>query len=300
MIRIQPRPKILLCIASLLFALLLTAGCNQGASNATTEVTLRDVFPDAEAVPGWEPEGDIEVYDTDTLYELVNGQADAFFVYGFENVAVRSYQNTDGVVLRVEIWQLATPADAYGLFTTNISGEPTTVGHTDAGQPNGDTDPGRRVGFWQSRYYTHIGAREEISNEDILTFATVVADALPKGGTVPSPVQRLPNEGLVERSAIFFHEELSIQNDIWLGGENILGLTQKTNGVLGRYDVDGARAYVILVEYPNSDAATAAVEALHSAEIAESVVAEAQDALLGAVFGEMDVNTAREMLAGVW
>ena len=71
---------------------------------------LTDAFPGADAVAGWTPEGELTLYDSETIFRLVNGQADFFFVYGFEQVAAQRYENTDGIVLDVQIWQLAQPA----------------------------------------------------------------------------------------------------------------------------------------------------------------------------------------------
>ncbi|MFN2286055.1 MAG: DUF6599 family protein, partial [Anaerolineae bacterium] len=102
---------------SLLWTILFLTGCGQKTTSPTS-VSLRDVFPDDNAIAGWTRDGGIETYTSDTLYDLVDGQADAFFAYNFEEVAVQSYAGED-TVLRIEIWQLATPADAYGLFTRN-------------------------------------------------------------------------------------------------------------------------------------------------------------------------------------
>jgi len=52
---------------------------------------------------GWTPVDEIQAFDAETLYDLVDGQADAFFAYGFEQVAVQSYEGEDGI-LRLEVW----------------------------------------------------------------------------------------------------------------------------------------------------------------------------------------------------
>ncbi len=282
-------------VLALLGLSLWMVGCSS-TPEATTSVALPEVFPVSGAVPGWEAVGEVEMYSHDTLFDLVNGQADAFFVYGFERVAVRSYENAAGVIVRVEIWELATAADAYGLFSTVTRGEPVTLGHTDAAEPNADMDPGRRVGFWQSHYYVHVGARGEIPNADLEAFATAIADALPMGGEVPAPVGRLPETGRVPRSTLFFHEEISIQDVLWLGGENVLGLSQATNGVLARYDIGGAEALLLLVQYPEADTAAAALTALQGADVADLVTADVEGSLLRAIFGPVDPAAAAALL----
>ena len=68
-----------------------------------------------------------------------------------------------------------------------------------------------------------VRARSELDDAALRGFAQAIAMALPVGGETPALVKRLPPDGLVERSAVFFHEEISIQNKLWLGGENVLG-----------------------------------------------------------------------------
>ena len=288
----KPEVRNLMKLACLLLALLL-AGC--GGKPAS----LADVFPGADAFPDWTPAGAVEVFDRENIFDLVDGQADAFFAYGFEQVAVRRYENAEGTVLRVEVWQLATPADAYGLFTTSIAGMPVAIGpSTSSGHRNGgDADPGRRLAFWQDRYTVQVRARQELPDADLRAFAEAVSAALPAGGERPALVDRLPPDGLVERSAIFFHEEISIQNELWLGGENLLGLGPETDGVLARYEVGGAAAQLLLVQYPPAEAASAGLEALEGEQVDGLVTADACDNLLGAVLGEVDEVAATTLLA---
>ena len=270
----------------LLLALLLT-GC------AGKPTSLTDVFPGTDALPGWTPIGEVEIFDRENIYDLVNGQAEAFFAYGFEQVAVRGYDNAEGAVLSIEIWQLAATVDAYGLFTASVAGTPVAIGN------DGDADPGRRLAFWQDRYYVHIRARQELPDADLRGFAETVSAALPSGGERPALIGRLPPDGLVERSAIFFHEEISIQNELWLGGENVLGLGPETGGVLARYGVGGAAARLLLVQYPDAASASAGRAALEAAQVSGLVTADASDDMLGAVFGEIDEAAAGALLAGV-
>jgi hypothetical protein len=252
---------------------------------------LADIFPDVDGLPGWTPIGAGEVFDHENLYDLVDGQAEAFFAYGFEQVAVRRYESTEGAVLSVGVWQLTAAADAYGLFTASIAGTPVAIGN------DGDADPGRRLTFWQDRYYVRVRARQELDDADLRVFAEAVSAALPAGGDRPALVGRLPSDGLVERSAIFFHEEISIQNELWLGGANLLRLGSETDGVLARYDAGGVIARLLLVQYPDARAASAGLTALESGQVSGVVVVDARGDLLGAVFGEVDEATASALLA---
>ncbi len=270
--------------------LILTA-CQPSAPTATPFPV--DLLPAGGSVSGWDAPDAVLTYERDNLYNLVDGQADAFFAYGFERVAVRRYQNAAGTLLNVEIWQLANSADAYGLFHSGMAGQPASIGM------EGDSDPGRRLAFWQQRYFVSVTATKAIPDETLWTFAKEIAKRLPSGGEPPAIVKRLPAEGLVEGSALFFHEEISIQMELWLGGENILGLSQATNGMVARYAWGDQKARLLLIEYPSASEAAQGLKALRGSEVKGIAASEASSTLLAAVIGKVDADKAQMLLKKV-
>jgi hypothetical protein len=276
-----------------LLLLLLLAGCSSQAAG------LANLLPENGDVSNWTLAEEARVYTPDNLFDMVDGQADAFFVYGFEQVATQRYQNADEAILEVALWQLATPADAYGLFTSGRVGEPVTIcpATTSEGCCEGDSDPGRRLAFWQDRYYVQVYGRQPLPDADLHLFAQAVSAALPAGGEPPALVNRLPQDHLVKRGFIFFHEEISIQNEIWLGGENILGLSPQTDGLMARYDLGDTPVYLLLIEYPEAQAASAGLAALKAGQIEGLIAADSRDNLLSAVFGQVEPIMAEALLA---
>jgi hypothetical protein len=264
-------------------ALLLLAGCDRTDPS-------QNLFPEPGAVPGWVPAGDAQAYDRDNLYDLVNGQADSFFVYGFEQVHVQTYEGNAGGQVRVEIWHMDTASNAYGLFTMLRSGEPVSIGNS------GDADPGRRVDFWQDRAFVRVFSFAPEDAATLESFAREVSSALPSGGELPGLIERLPREGLTERSEVFFHQETSIQDQLWLGGQNILSLGPKTNAVLAQYLIDEAAAWLLLVQYPEDAAAAAALEALTGNQFDNLSAARVEEGLLGAVFGPLSSTEAERLI----
>lgn len=252
---------------------------------------LAAALPAAGDVPHWTPAGDVRTFDEETLFDLVNGQAESFFAYGFQHVATRRYTGAGGATLHIEIWQLATPADAYGLFSANVTGTP--VEGIGAG---GDADPGRRLAFWQDRYFANVRALQETDQADLEAVARFIAASLPSGGEPPALVDALPPDGLATRAPRFFHQEISIQDVVWLGGENVLGLGPETDGVLARYELGSDTAWLMLVDYPDPAGATAARAALEGAGVDDLVAVGVDDARLAAVFGQIDAAAAGELL----
>jgi hypothetical protein len=239
---------------------------------------------------------DLQTYDAENLYDLVNGQADAYFAYAFDQVAVAVYENDAQIQLRVEVWQVATPAHAYGLFTSIRSGTPVPITSSSAAGQPGDGDPGRRLDFWQNRYLVRIFALEPVPDADLQAFAGAISGALPAGGELPEMVQNLPPEDLVPDSELFFYQEISLQNYLWLGGQNPLGLGPETAGVWARYDLEGETAHLLLVQYPDAAAAQAALAALQADPPETMVQAEIHNDLLGAAFNATGATNAAAMV----
>jgi hypothetical protein len=272
-----------------LLVVALVMGC--GAASAS----LFEALPGDSDLPGWTPVEEAQTYNQENLFDLVNGQAEAYFAYGFEQVATRRYENVDGVELDVQVWQLAQPADAYGLFTASRGGTPTAVGD------GGDADPGRRIVFWQDRYYVQVFARRQVPDAELQQVAQTIAAALPAApsGETPNLVRRLPADGLLQDSVLFFHEEISIQDVIWLGGENLLGLDPQTDGVLAQYEREDSRGWLVLIQYPNAEDASAGLAALQATDTVEPAGVGVQDDLLAAVFGQVDGSTAGSLISQV-
>ena len=254
-------------------------------------ISLVDLLPTSNQIMGWELDGEVKVFNTDNLFSLVDGQADFYFAYGFNEVAVGSYTDASGAKLRLEVWQMANPADAYGLFTARLSGEPYAIG------TDGDFDPGKRIAFWQDHYWVQVRSLGKISDETLKNFSQSIVSKLPTNGGRPDLVNKLPKQGLIDRSTIFFRLELSIQDLVWLGGQNILGLSQESAGITARYDLEGKVVRLLLIQYPDAQAASNGLAAFTSNQVEGLITEDAKGKLLGAVFGDAKVELADQLLA---
>ncbi len=273
-------------LLGLALAGLLLAGC--AASPGAPE--LGTIFPASGAVAGWSAAQAVKTYDRKHLFELVDGQAEAFFAFGFEQAAVQRYTNAQGNQLNVEAWQLASTDDACGLFLSNQSGQAAQLGSESA------LKSGRRLSFWQARYYIAITANQSLPDETLLAFGAALSKALPDGGERPAILKRLPADGLVAGSAIFFREEISIQNLVWLGGNNLLGLSQKTGGAAGTYQLQGQAYSLLVVQYPDSGGASGALRQLEQARPEGYTAARTNGSLLATVFGPPEAQAVQALL----
>ena len=49
-----------------------------------------------DALPAWQPDGAPKRYDSETLFDFMNGAADLYFTYGFESLTVGQYVDDGG------------------------------------------------------------------------------------------------------------------------------------------------------------------------------------------------------------
>ena len=268
--------------------LALISGCSQPPTPEPEKA-----LPDAASMKGWTPLGDVQTYDRKTLFDYIDGSSEYFFTYSFEKLAVRQYRNTAGLELIVEIWRLSNPSDAYGLFSGHPGGAAISVGHANEAL----LESGSRLYFWQDRFYAVLTATTTLSDTDLTNVAQLISDALPAGGARPALVGRLPVDQLMPGSTKFFHAELAIQDQLWLGGENLLGLGKDTNAVFGLYQIGQEQVKLLLVQYPDSKRATAGLQGLAGGGFDDLAASGANGSLLGAVFGKASTAEAETLLA---
>jgi uroporphyrinogen-III synthase len=127
-------------------------------------------------------------------------------------------------------------------------------------------------------------------------FAQAVASALPEGGKRPALVAALPAEGMQSGSARFFREKMALDNLLWLGTEDVIGLGPDTEGALARYEINGQGVDLMLVTFSNAQQAQAALSGLRDAGIEGLLVADVMDDTLAAVIGQVDEERARELI----
>jgi uncharacterized protein DUF6599 len=238
-------------------------------------------LPPSDAVPGWSKAQQDRTYDQDTLFDFMNGAAELYFTYGFESLAVGMYENAAGKTLRLEVYRTATDADAYGLYAYSAYGDPLDIG------TEGRRASGIGLFFWQHRTFVQIGSRDPIDDADLQAFGEAVVSALPQAGTRPALVDALPTEGLQPESVRFFHEQMALENFLWLGTENVLGLGPETEGIVAEYVLEDQLATLLIVTFPQTGGAQDARLGLERVGMEELVLTLVQGNAMGAIFGQL-------------
>lgn len=279
------------CLPSVLLLIMLLLSACQSRMTPTAVDLVEVVQAVESAQGGWKGEGEAQSFNKETLFELMNGQSDAFFVYGFEQAAVQRFNNDAGINLVVSVFRVDTPESAYGLFSVNRDSQSAGVGN------EGSTVTGRRLSYWQERYFVQMTALKPVPEGDLLAVGRAISAKLPKGGQKPALMAALPADGMAtEPFPLFFHQELTIQDRVWLGGINKLGLGLDTDGALARYNLGGQPVELMIIEFPDAARAETALEALQAGEQEDLLTAAVNEKRLVAAFGEVEKAIAENLV----
>ena len=85
---------------------------------------ITDLMPVPFTLPGIQLAGDLETFEGEDLFDLINGGAEIYLEYGFVQVAAQNYSGiNNGGILRVEIYEMTDPEAAFGIFQITAVGQ---------------------------------------------------------------------------------------------------------------------------------------------------------------------------------
>jgi hypothetical protein len=235
-------------------ALLLAAcGSRDGASGMAR---LRAELPDE--TMGWRAADRGELYDRESIFSYIDGHAEVYLAYGMQGCLARRHSAPTGegdIVL--DVFEMASPADAYGVFTYDRDGEKIDIGH----------DGLYRYGwlsFWKGRFFVSVTAESEsaAAREAVLHLGRAAAALIEGDGALPPIVGELPAGGLDASSVRFLHSQQILDTHLFLGEGEVLGLAPDTSVALARYLRDGRSAHLLVADYPEEARAERAAAAL--------------------------------------
>lgn len=207
-----------------------------------------------EEVAGWRAEGPAQSYDARTIFDYIDGHGEVFLAYGMKACLARRYLGPPGEGdILLDVFDMGSPSDAYGVFSHTREGEP-----VDAGREGWRTSG--TLGFWKGRTFASVTAERpnERSRAAALALARAVAAPLDATGDPPGLVRLADRPGLVPRSAVYLRSPQILDAHVELGAGDPLGLGSGARAVVARFAQAGAKAQLVVVEHPSAEAASAA------------------------------------------
>jgi hypothetical protein len=223
--------------------------CSDGASTSGVGGGGGPELPTEAA--GWRAVGDSQIYDTESIYSYIDGHAEVYMAFGMVRCLSRRYSGPEGEPdILLDLFEQASPADAFGVFTHDRDGEEVEIGQ-------GGLFRYGWLSFWKGRWFGSVYAEgeSEASAEAVLALGRAVADAIDETGQLPPLVSELPEDGLDPRSVRFLHTQEILNGVVYLGYENVFRFGPDIDAVVGRYQRAEGSAWLLLVDYPDETAA---------------------------------------------
>ena len=247
------------------------------------------------------------------MYDRINGGAEMFFEYGFDQALYQDYAKNDDS-LQVEIYDMVDDTAAFGIYSINRPPRATSVAVGGAGHQYGDT-----VTFWQQSYYVVVrffGSAGENDGTTLQVARDIAGRIGTEPGRLPAAVSLLPITGKVEGSETVLRGPIALSQICYLGEEEPLGLATGKEAAVATYHVGEDRVQVLVMKYGSPGELHEAFEKMAAAltgqfELAEQAetrvtvrdtrgkyhVASKNDAVLTAVFGAQSAESAAAALS---
>jgi hypothetical protein len=182
-------------LVSAVLLCLVGAACHPRAAFASEGSS--SVLPE---IAGWRQSGEIQTFAPKTLYEYINGAADLYLAYDFQELTVAEFQNDRKASVTVEIYRHKSPNDAFGIYSQE------RVPDADYLSIGAQGYLGQHIlNCLSGRYYVKLnsyGTGTE-DREVLQAFAEKVVKNLGEKEGLPSVLGSFPPEGKIRNSEKF-------------------------------------------------------------------------------------------------
>ena len=234
-----------------MYRLLLAAGVIvallMGCSDEVGQRPYEGLFPDPDEVELVTGAGEVTEYREDTLYDFLNGGAELYFDFDIVAVASREYRLPQDSGIEVSLYDMGESRNAFGIYSIfrYAGADYAKIGNEAIVTP-------ATLDFWKDRYYCKLfafGPSEETA-QVMRTLGREVANRISEAGSTPELLSLLPREAIKEGSEKYFRRHLALNNIRYVDSENVLGLSDLTEGVTAEYRTGKGEYAGYIIRYP--------------------------------------------------
>ncbi|HUL22888.1 MAG TPA: DUF6599 family protein [Thermodesulfobacteriota bacterium] len=197
---------------------------------------------------GWKWDAKETKYDSKTLFKYIDGAAELYLAYGFQNLTVRRFEKLNQPPVTIELYEMDSSEDAYGVFSFEHQDESVGIGQ-------GSEFGGGLLRFWKGKYFVSVYAEGEGAEVEsgTLDIGKATAHSIPATGHEPTLVGLIPGKefGLVDKSVRYLKSHVLLNQRFFIAHQNILDLSRKTEAVLAQYLQGKQKIHLLLIRYPD-------------------------------------------------
>ena len=241
-------------------------------------------------VDGWTKSDRTQFINSNNIFKYMNGGGELYLAYRFDHLDVYSYEAKNQDKILVEVYQMKTTDDAFGLLSLDWGGEPLILASSSDGKgPRKELSPtiappsralygGGLLRIWTDTLYSRIMSYRETpeARKAIISLGKTIAEDRNKANQ-PEILKVFPrtignNWKLREDRIGYLRSHLVLNSLYFLSYKNILNLDLATEAVTAPYETDTKpvmRAQALVIKYDSPVKAQKALDHFHDAYLTE-------------------------------
>jgi hypothetical protein len=238
-------------------------------------------FPE---ITGWKQSGEIQTFSPKTLFEYINGDADLYIAYDFQELKVAEYLNEKKASVIVDVYRHKTPTLAFGIYSQERLPNANFLNIGAQGYIEQNI-----LNFLSGPYYVKINSYNTgvKDREVLLTFAKKVSEKLGQKGSLPSVLSSFPQEGKKNNSEKF----ISI---------NFLGYAFLHSAFTADYELSGKKFKLFVIEGADGNDCREMIQKyLQQTRSPEKNVTESRYAIADPYHGEIELHWKGKYIWGI-
>jgi hypothetical protein len=248
-----------LCLAFNLFSPLPESFAGEG------KMTDRLAWP--LALDGWTWNQEDLAFDRATLFNHIDGGAEVYLAYNFQRAFVHRYVKAGQPDIVVEVYQMGSSADAFGVFSLERQDPEVGIGQ-------GSEFGGSLLRFWKGRYFVSVLGEGEGKDLEaaVLGFGRALAASIKETGEPPKMLGYLPDLPWLSSSdkLFFVRSHILLNKYFFISHENLLKLASDVQAVFARYPQEKNKIRVLIARYPTQARAASAFASFRSAYMSDA------------------------------
>ncbi len=187
------------------------------------------VFPEMD---GWKQDGEPQVFTPRTLYEYIDGAADLYLSYEFQDLNVAEYKGEGKAAVTVEVYRHSDSTQAFGIYSQERLANARFLDIGAQGYLEANV-----LNFLAGPYYVKInGYSTGVEDErTMLAFGRKMEEILGGKSTLPKILSSFPREGMKKNTEKFI-------------SKNFLGYSYLHSGYTADYEVGDKKFKIFVIE----------------------------------------------------
>lgn len=220
------------------------------AAVPASDPSMKNILPVPGCSKDWLLEDKVVLYDRDTLFDYINGEAELYLPYGFEVLATARYvqQENPDTAIAADVYRMASLLDAFGIYS-NYRKPDAAASQIGAEGFQSST----QLMFYQDRYFVRLQASgvTSIEKDVFLACGRAISRNLPPGAGRPGEVEILRVPGVLPGTERYI-------------ARSLLGYAFLRRGLIADAILEGEKMQVFLVPEDSKAAARKAFDQYHA------------------------------------